>query len=329
MEYLGEKLSVGQSQLSGWVGNVRRSLHGALSFLSSSTERGDRGGEIGDFRRTNSVRSLASRSRESIRTFSLRSQQRLSLRRRTAPNTPTQKQSVGAEDEANQSETSGRESDSQYGTWETGLRTDDSVTQTGPQKYNHASIRVFRVFIPLLLPLFPPQAPTTLLDTSALRSRAQLGKRRAPRSRPTRAVRSSTQGGGEGEGEGEGATSEDWLYQDSTETKNETKASDSDCEEQVRGAAPSSQPKRTPLFPGMDPSALKAQLKKRVEADVQTDGAPPTSSQLSHSPKSPFLPRAKRVLPPAGVKETGEERSPQWLKELKSKKRLSHHESES
>lgn len=90
MEYLGDKLSVAHSQVSGWVGNVRRSLHGAISFLSSSVERGGgREDGTGDFKRTNSLRSLASRSRESIRRFSLRSQQRLSLRRRTAPNTPT------------------------------------------------------------------------------------------------------------------------------------------------------------------------------------------------------------------------------------------------
>lgn len=90
MEYLGDKLSVAHSQMSGWMGNVRRSLHGAFSLLSSSAERGGRGEEgAGDFKRTSSLRSLASRSRESIRRFSLRSQQRLSLRRRTAPNTPT------------------------------------------------------------------------------------------------------------------------------------------------------------------------------------------------------------------------------------------------
>lgn len=90
MEYLGDKLSVAHSQVSGWVGNVRRSLHGAISLLSTSVERGGRREDgTGDFKRTNSLRSLASRSRESIRRFSLRSQQRLSLRRRTAPNTPT------------------------------------------------------------------------------------------------------------------------------------------------------------------------------------------------------------------------------------------------
>ena len=85
MDYLGDKLTVAHSHLTGWVGNVRRSLQGALSAVG-----GPRGDDGGGFKRTNSLRSLASRSRESFRRFSLRSQQRLSLRRRTtAPNTPT------------------------------------------------------------------------------------------------------------------------------------------------------------------------------------------------------------------------------------------------
>lgn len=94
MEYLGDKLSVAQSQVSGWMGNVRRSLQGALSVVSSAVERGGRGAEDspGGFKRANSLRSLASRSRDSFRRFSLRSQQRLSLHRRpgsSTPNTPT------------------------------------------------------------------------------------------------------------------------------------------------------------------------------------------------------------------------------------------------
>ena len=93
MEYLGDMLSVAQTQVSGWVGNVRRSLQGALSLVSGAVERGGRaeeGGGAGGFKRAASLRSLASRSRDSFRRFSLRSQQRLSLRRRTtAPNTPT------------------------------------------------------------------------------------------------------------------------------------------------------------------------------------------------------------------------------------------------
>ena len=103
MDYLGDKLSVAHSQVTGWVGSMRRSLQGALSFVSSGIERagrgseggGDGGGgedgggeEGGGFKRAASLRSLASRSRESFRRFSLRSQQRLSLRRRATPSSP-------------------------------------------------------------------------------------------------------------------------------------------------------------------------------------------------------------------------------------------------
>lgn len=84
MEFLGDKLSVAHSHVTGWVVNVRRSLQGTLSAVSAASSRGE-----GNFKRTNSMRSLASRSRESFRRFSLRSQQRLSLLRRTAsPDTP-------------------------------------------------------------------------------------------------------------------------------------------------------------------------------------------------------------------------------------------------
>lgn len=43
---------------------------------------------------------------------------------------------------------------------------------------------------------------------------------------------------------------------------------------------------------------LQAQLKKRSDAEGHGDTVVP--SQLSRSPKSPFLPRATRVLPPPG-----------------------------
>uniref|UniRef100_A0A8C2XS76 Si:ch73-138n13.1 n=1 Tax=Cyclopterus lumpus TaxID=8103 RepID=A0A8C2XS76_CYCLU len=308
MEYLGDKLSVAHSQMSGWVGNVRRSLHGALGFLSSSVERGGQGEDgTGDFKRTNSLRSLASRSRESIRRFSLRSQQRLSLRRRTAPNTPT---AVRQHTHLKYKPTPGNH---QYHNLPLIPRTNYS------HKYLPAD---------LFLLCLGVQAPTTLLDTSALRSRAQLGKKRAPRTRPTRAALQKA-----APSEGEGGTTEDWLYRDSTEAKVEIKDDDSDSEEPARRAdtsplAVSSQPQRIALFPGMDPSALKAQLKKRGDADNQIDvPTTPSPSQLSRSPKSPFLPRAARVLPPPD--KHVEEDSPQWLKELKSKKRLSQYENES
>ncbi|XP_029960477.1 zinc finger CCCH domain-containing protein 13 isoform X2 [Salarias fasciatus] len=257
---------------------------------------------------------------------------------------------AGEEEEGKDSETPVRDSDSQYGTWETGLRTDDSLTPATPSSESNLSPSPKKPTSPLTpgdaaslseantqdgippassaesQPLAFPDAPTALLDTSVLRSRAQLGKKRGPRTRPSRAARQTTR-------LAEKETSEDWLYRDSTDAKPERKEDDSDSEEQTRGAESSPavalQPQRVALFPGMDPSALKAQLRRRGDSDNQVDGAAASPSQLSRSPKSPFLPRAARVLPPPGGKENGEEDSPQWLKELKSKKRLSQYESES
>ncbi|XP_061672240.1 calponin homology domain-containing protein DDB_G0272472 isoform X2 [Syngnathoides biaculeatus] len=253
-------------------------------------------------------------------------------------------QSVSGEDERKDFATPVGETDSQYGTWETGLRTDDSLTPATPSSESNLSPSprnklpshsqgehdIFDGSNPPSksenLPLLFPDAPTTLLDTGVLRSRVQLGKKRAPRTRPSRAARqNSTQA------ETEGDSFDDWLYRDSTEDKVEHKMDAVDSEEQARGADAAatfvSQPQRIPLFPGVDSQALKVQLKKRSDSDNQTD-APP-SSLASRSPKSPFLARAPHVLLPAGGKEISEEESPQWLKELKSKKRLSQYENES
>ncbi|XP_014861474.1 PREDICTED: uncharacterized protein KIAA1671 homolog [Poecilia mexicana] len=244
-----------------------------------------------------------------------------------------------------------RDTDSQYGTWETGLRTDDSLTPATPSSESNLSPSP-RKPTPLpspgdqtsqsettttdgpspssseSQPLDFPDVPTTRLDNSALRSRVQLGKKRAQRVRPSKATRPSAAAA-----QGDGGDADSWLYRDSTEAKAEIKNDDSESEEPAKGAesgpAAPPQPQRVALFPGVDPSALKAQLKKRVDSDNQTDGPASSPSQQSRSPKSPFLPRAARVLPPPGGKENGQEESPQWLKELKSKKRLSHFENES
>ncbi|XP_021166017.2 protein PRRC2C isoform X1 [Fundulus heteroclitus] len=262
-----------------------------------------------------------------------------------------QKQS--GEADSKDSGTPVRDTDSQYGTWETGLHTDDSSLTPATTSPGSNLSPSPRKTTPLpspgdqasqpehsapngpspsssseSQPLNFPDAPTTLLDNSALRSRAHLGKKRAPRTRPSKAARLS---GVPAQGDGE--NKEDWLYKDSTEAKAENKDDDSESEEPAKGAdagpAVPSQPQRVALFPGVDASALKAQLKKRGDSDNQPDGPVPSPSHLSRSPKSPFLPRAARVLPPPGGKENGEEDSPQWLKELKSKKRLSHFENES
>ncbi|XP_077570929.1 uncharacterized protein LOC144195280 [Stigmatopora nigra] len=251
------------------------------------------------------------------------------------------KQDVNGENDRKESITPVGEIDSQYGTWDTGLRTDDSLTPATPSSESNLSPSPRNATPshpqsepdsldgppqpppkPEKQPLLFPDAPTILLDTAVLRSRVQLGKKRAPRTRPSRAARQNSNQAGEG-----ATTSDDWLYRDSTEEKPERNTDQVDPEEQPAAAIFPSQPQRIALFPGVDSQAIKIQLKKMSDSDNPTGLASPSLS--SRSPKSPFLPRAARVLPPAGAVENGEEESPQWLKELKSKKRLSQYESES
>ncbi|XP_058246079.1 titin homolog [Hemibagrus wyckioides] len=236
------------------------------------------------------------------------------------------------QNEGKDTDTLVQETDSQYGTWDTGLHTDDSLTPVTPSSDSNLVPSPRKPSLPQTPdqlspeeqeePLNFPQSPTTLLDSSAQRSKAQLSKscrrRRAP---PSRAARHSAV-----LSDGLELGTDEWRFKDTTEdkpdlAKQQDEESDEDEPTRDSRTSTSSQPQRVSLFPGMDPSALMAQLKKRGETDNQTDGSSPT--QLSRSPKSPFLGRASRVLPPVGSKENGEESSPQWLKELKTKKRFS------
>ncbi|KAK3540010.1 hypothetical protein QTP70_022803 [Hemibagrus guttatus] len=415
MDYLGEKLTVAHTQVTDWVGSMRRSLQGAVTFVSNTVDRARGGEEGGGFKRAASLRSLANRSRESIRRFSVRSRQH--LRRRISSTSPTgaptsrrvrtqrficlntsltlfylntqpsfllslhtelhcedqttveqsesskvcsqcsshkprsvETSSVSlrvsdvsvsvpqehlkqsGQNECKDTDTLVQETDSQYGTWDTGLHTDDSLTPVTPSSDSNLVPSPRKPSLPQTLdqlsqeeqkePLNFPQSPTNLLDSSAQRSKAQLSKscrrRRAP---PSRAARHSAV-----LADGLELGTDEWRFKDTTEDKPDSakqQDDESDEEEPPRDArsSTSSQPQRVSLFPGVDASALMAQLKKRGETDNQTDSSSP--SQLSRSPKSPFLGRASRVLPPVGGKENGEESSPQWLKELKTKKRFS------
>ncbi|CDQ63266.1 unnamed protein product [Oncorhynchus mykiss] len=191
-------------------------------------------------------------------------------------------------------------------------------------------------------PLPFPDISAPLLDTSVLRARAELRKSR--RTRPTRAFRQSST-----TIMLEEDPDHDWRFYDSSDKLDSLIRGDcASGEEQPRGrevCSQPSQPQRIALFSGMDPSALKAQLKKRgggdgggvggagggegVDTDRQTDRLSPSPSQLSRSPRrSSFLPGMSRVLPPVGNKGAGGDKSPSWLRELKSKKRSSQYNSE-
>ncbi|KAM9535640.1 uncharacterized protein ACWYII_040038 [Salvelinus alpinus] len=228
----------------------------------------------------------------------------------------------------------GGEPDKQYGGCDTRLSEDDSLQTTveqispvTPDEPNSTS-PLEETEEPLAFPDISPP----LLDTSAQRARAKLRKSR--RTRPPRAVHQNSI-----------RTLEenhvhDWRFCDSSDKV--VSLTRGDCEsdeEQPRGrevCSPPSQPQRIPLFSGMDPSALKAQLKKRTgggvkgaDTDSQTDSLAPSPSHLSRSPGcSSFLPGSSQMLPPVGNKDGGGDSSPSWLQELKSKKRLSQYNSE-
>ncbi|XP_053724163.1 inner centromere protein A-like isoform X2 [Synchiropus splendidus] len=175
-----------------------------------------------------------------------------------------------------------------------------------------------------------PEPSVPLLDTSAQRSKASLSRRRS-RKRPSRSQRLVVAP----------TENQDWRTCDSTAISSKQRDSDTEDEPspaKMVASPPTSQ--RVPMFPGMSPAALIAQLKKRgpggteAKEDEPEEGreassveeAAPSPSVLSRSPRSAAqMAGAARVLPPIGGKE-GSAASPAWLKELKSKKRLSQHE---
>ncbi|XP_054095647.2 uncharacterized protein KIAA1671 homolog isoform X1 [Callithrix jacchus] len=171
---------------------------------------------------------------------------------------------------------------------------------------------------------------TSVLDSSALKTRVQLSKRSRRRAPISHSLRRSRFSESESRSPLEDETDNMWMFKDSTEEKSPRKE-DSDEEETPSKAerTPVSHPQRMPAFPGMDPAVLKAQLHKRPEVD--SPGETPSWAPQPKTPKSPFQPGAlgSRVLPSSMDKdERSDEPSPQWLKELKSKKRQSLYENQ-
>ncbi|XP_062420033.1 trichohyalin-like isoform X2 [Pungitius pungitius] len=186
-----------------------------------------------------------------------------------------------------------------------------------------------------------PESSTDLLDTSAQRSKADLGKRRN-RTRPPRSLR-----GGFSHLE-----STDWRIDDSTDEKEvsskqrEVDSEDEQPKPKIICSPPPATSQRVPMFSGLNPAALIAQLKKRTSGgrtgggdkaeenkgrgvkESRKEEVAPSPSQLPRSPRSAaHLAGAARVLPPLGARDQGAVSSPAWLKELKSKKRLSQYDS--
>ncbi|XP_033924043.1 uncharacterized protein KIAA1671 homolog isoform X3 [Melopsittacus undulatus] len=171
---------------------------------------------------------------------------------------------------------------------------------------------------------------TTVLDSSALKTRVQLSKKRRRRAPISHSLRRSR--GLEFENRFSLTEEPDstWMFKDSTEEKQTMQQEDSDEGDKVQHPArsPSVQAQRLPVFPGMDHSVLKAQLRRRQgsESPAEVSSAQPFKSP---KPQAQLGTPGGRVLPSSVEKEDrSEEKSPQWLKELKSKKRQSHYENQ-
>uniref|UniRef100_A0A674HCW4 KIAA1671 n=1 Tax=Taeniopygia guttata TaxID=59729 RepID=A0A674HCW4_TAEGU len=169
---------------------------------------------------------------------------------------------------------------------------------------------------------------TAVLDSSALKTRVQLSKKRRCRAPASHSLRRSRGLDLENRFSLTEEPDNGWMFKDSTEEKKTMQQEDSEEEEKIQHTPRSSsvQAQRLPVFPGMDHSVLKAQLRKRQESESTGDIG---SAQLFKSPKAQLGTPGSRVLPSSVEKEErSEEKSPQWLKELKSKKRQSHYENQ-
>ncbi|XP_015281910.1 PREDICTED: uncharacterized protein KIAA1671 homolog [Gekko japonicus] len=187
---------------------------------------------------------------------------------------------------------------------------------------------------------------TAVLDSSALKTRVQLSKRRRQHRAPiSHQLRRSSGGDAEPRpSTREEAAGGAWMFKDSTAAHLDYEGKSAKPEESEEKVVeeegkrhppseklPASQPQqRLPVFPGLDHSALKAQLRRRQEPEGAGDIS---AVQLSRSPKSMFQSGGPgvRVLPAGTEKEERLEEAsppPQWLKELKSKKRQSQYENQ-
>uniref|UniRef100_A0A803V9I6 Tankyrase 1-binding protein C-terminal domain-containing protein n=1 Tax=Ficedula albicollis TaxID=59894 RepID=A0A803V9I6_FICAL len=167
---------------------------------------------------------------------------------------------------------------------------------------------------------FPLLEDTELLDSSVLRCKASLGRKRqhrAPSLRPA-----TTEG-------------ESWIFRDSTEPQPAPAASsDEEAVEEPRSrrmrGSPSGRGVKVPLFPGLSASAIKAKLRGRNRSaeegtsSGESKGTPPKDPhvQRSKSCKIPGVSGKPPTLPPKPEKSSGSEVSPpHWLQALKLKRK--------
>ncbi|KAK9410310.1 tankyrase-1-binding protein [Crotalus adamanteus] len=151
---------------------------------------------------------------------------------------------------------------------------------------------------------------TDVLDNSAHRDRANLGRKRGHRAPITRA------GGTVLEND-----RNSWMFRDSTEPQLVSAVSDEEVHEETKSkksrSSPLSKGVKVALFPGLSPSALKAKLRGRnrsAEEGEPQGEAKEAAVQRSKSCKMGSASGKPLVLPPKPEKSSGSETSsPNWL----------------
>uniref|UniRef100_A0A8C5T0D7 KIAA1671 n=1 Tax=Laticauda laticaudata TaxID=8630 RepID=A0A8C5T0D7_LATLA len=171
---------------------------------------------------------------------------------------------------------------------------------------------------------------TARLDSRVLKSRVLLGKRRQRHRAPiSHTLRRSASGDAQpAPFSAVGGAASSWMFRDSTEEKPPRAGEEEEEEEPLPAERLFPAQPRPPLFPGLGPPALKAQLRKRQESEGRREETPP--APLCKSPKGPFPARGfgGRVLAATPEKEGRlEERPPPWLTELKSRRKQGQSES--
>ncbi|XP_070619491.1 uncharacterized protein KIAA1671 homolog isoform X4 [Erythrolamprus reginae] len=176
-------------------------------------------------------------------------------------------------------------------------------------------------------PDFPFLEQTPRLDSRVLKSRILLDKRRRQHRTPiSQALRRGPHRDAQpGPVSGLEGAAGAWMFRDSAEESPPMAGEEEEPPPAER--LPPVQP-RLPLFPGLGPSALKAQLRKRPESEERREGGPPTA--LCKSPKGSFPARGSGGQALGGPPEKegrAEEGSPAWLMELKSRRKQGQPES--
>ncbi|XP_067910942.1 uncharacterized protein KIAA1671-like [Heterodontus francisci] len=170
---------------------------------------------------------------------------------------------------------------------------------------------------------FPFLEPVTTLDSGALKSRIQLGRKTVRRA-PTKHRKTGFGDQPNGTDQFLQRCEESWMYKDSTESR--PAVQEELVEEEVRRPEKLTrrQCPRVAMFPGMDPSVLKASLRRKRPEDEAADLS---NCEQHYGSCSPPAQQGFRVLPATTSKREGSgELPPPWLQELKSKKRLSQHQ---